>query len=135
MNNINQLARHQTFQLQILNCGHAFGICNEHKQRCFDRKQKFWCPECGKECYYGDTELDRARQEVIRLKSNLDWANSRAADARQTAEHERRRAAAIKGVLTKTKKRIGQGVCPCCNRQFQNLERHMTCKHPNYKTE
>lgn len=22
--------------------------------------------------------------------------------------------------------------CPCCNRTFQNLQRHMTSKHPDY---
>lgn len=33
------------------------------------------------------------------------------------------------------KKRVGNGVCPCCNRTFENLSRHMSCKHPEYKTE
>lgn len=42
---------------------------------------------------------------------------------------------ATKGRLTKTKKRIANGVCPCCNRHFVNLERHMTGKHPDYTKE
>jgi hypothetical protein len=31
--------------------------------------------------------------------------------------------------------RIGNGVCPCCNRSFTNLRRHMTTKHPEYPKE
>lgn len=27
-------------------------------------------------------------------------------------------------------KRIHNGVCPCCNRSFVNLQRHMKTKHP-----
>ncbi|HEX9950777.1 MAG TPA: hypothetical protein VGB53_03340 [Rubricoccaceae bacterium] len=41
------------------------------------------------------------------------------------AERQKRRAAAQKGAHTRTKKRIAAGVCPCCNRTFQDLARHM----------
>ena len=48
------------------------------------------------------------------------------------AKHATRRMAAAKGELTKMKKRVGNGVCPCCNRQFVNLQRHMATQHPGY---
>jgi hypothetical protein len=28
---------------------------------------------------------------------------------------------------------VANGVCPCCNRTFQNLARHMAGKHPDYE--
>lgn len=37
-----------------------------------------------------------------------------------------------RGVVTKTKNRIGKGVCPCCNRTFVELARHIATKHPDY---
>jgi hypothetical protein len=37
---------------------------------------------------------------------------------------------AARGQLTKFKKRVGRGVCPCCNRHFKDLARHMESKHP-----
>ena len=43
-----------------------------------------------------------------------------------------RSAAAYKGHLTRVKRRVGNGVCPCCNRTFKNLADHMTTKHPDY---
>lgn len=41
-----------------------------------------------------------------------------------------------KGVVTKQRKklqRVSAGVCPCCNRSFQNLSRHMENQHPEFK--
>lgn len=31
--------------------------------------------------------------------------------------------------------RAAAGVCPCCNRTFEQLGRHMTTKHPEYVKE
>lgn len=35
--------------------------------------------------------------------------------------------------LERHKKRTRNGVCPCCNRSFVNLQRHMKTKHPESK--
>ncbi len=35
--------------------------------------------------------------------------------------------------LTKAKTRAKNGVCPCCNRTFAALARHMKAKHPDFK--
>ena len=39
---------------------------------------------------------------------------------------------AQKGVTTRLKNRVQKGVCPCCNRYFAQLQRHMTTQHPNF---
>jgi chemotaxis response regulator CheB len=44
-----------------------------------------------------------------------------------TREHS-----ATRAQLTKTKKRVANGVCPCCNRTFKQLARHMKAKHPEF---
>jgi len=31
--------------------------------------------------------------------------------------------------------RTSKGVCPCCNRQFQNMASHMKTKHPDFRRE
>jgi hypothetical protein len=57
---------------------------------------------------------------------------------RELLEHEQRSHAATRGHVTRKKKqlaRVAHGVCPCCNRHFTNLERHMTTKHPDFATE
>lgn len=51
---------------------------------------------------------------------------------REAAQHQSR---AFKGVVTKLKKRAANGVCPCCNRTFVDLARHMAGKHPTFLAE
>lgn len=40
--------------------------------------------------------------------------------------------AATRGHVVRQAKRAAAGVCPCCNRTFQQLARHMKAKHPSY---
>jgi hypothetical protein len=91
----------------------------------------FWCPN-GHQIHYYETELDKLRKEKDRLQR---VAESRAESLRITRgqrDAAQRSASALKGVVTKTKKRIGNGTCPCCNRHFANVERHMQSQHPEY---
>lgn len=80
-----------------------------------------------------------AQKQIRNLKSQLDSAIRRAdtasrradmaEDSRQHVENQLR---ATKGVVTKIKKRVSKGVCPCCNRSFENLKNHMESQHPEY---
>jgi hypothetical protein len=87
----------------------------------------FYCP-VGHKMSYGEGETER-------LKRRLESANARAIHAEDQRRAAERRTAAYKGQVTKIKKRVGNGVCPCCNRHFANVERHMENKHPGYSDE
>ena len=78
------------------------------------------------------SENEKVRQERDRLRQQLAQKNDEIQLQRDLKEHERNRVIAFKGVITKTKKRISGGACPCCNRTFQNLARHMATKHKDY---
>lgn len=87
----------------------------------------------------GETDEDKLRRERDRLTQKLaekdDEIRSAWASANQQAEWRKageRKLSAAKGQITKIKKRVHQGVCPCCNRQFANLQFHMHAKHPGY---
>lgn len=77
-------------------------------------------------------ERDALKQDQARLIEERDAAQRREARQRERAEHNQRSANAYKGVATKLKKRAVAGVCPCCNRHFRELERHMASKHPAF---
>lgn len=62
-------------------------------------------------------ERDRLKQDAARLEGELAMQRNRADEAEKRVVQIRRRAAA--------------GVCPCCNRTFLNVQRHMKTKHPN----
>ncbi len=82
--------------------------------------------------YSQDNEAEQLRKQLKRAEEGRDWQREMRLTAEKDAAHQRRKAAAARGQLTKTKKRIAKGICPCCNRSFVNLERHMTGQHPDY---
>lgn len=101
----------------------------------------FFCPN-GHQLSYRDSENDRVRRERDQLKQREAWYAERLKEARQRADRERgaretaeRQASARKGQITRLKNRAAAGVCPCCNRSFENLRRHMSSKHPHFVVE
>jgi hypothetical protein len=89
--------------------------------------QTFYCPNGDPRCYR-DSETDKLRRKVDALERGKRFAEER-------ATREKRRAAAARGQVTKLRNRVGNGVCPCCNRSFTNLRRHMASKHPEFKSD
>lgn len=83
-------------------------------------------------CPLGHAGYPAGKSVADRLREELERANSRAANWRSNAERAQRQVAARKGQITKLKKRVAAGVCPCCARTFQNLARHMAGQHPDY---
>jgi hypothetical protein len=67
------------------------------------------------------------------LEDQLRAAEARAVHADDQRKMAERSAAALRGEVTKMRKRAGNGVCPCCNRHFANVQRHMASKHPHYR--
>lgn len=49
------------------------------------------------------------------------------------AQAERDQRLAAERELKKIQTRVKGGVCPCCNRSFVQLTRHMKTKHPDYE--
>jgi hypothetical protein len=72
-----------------------------------------------------ESELDRAKQRAAALTAELDQERARA-NAAISRENQLREEAA------KAKKRAAAGVCACCKRSFQNVNRHMRNQHPDF---
>ena len=92
----------------------------------------FYCPRGHRQWYTGkshDAKLKEKQEEIERLRRLREEDRKYAS---QRLEFERNSKRAIKGHLTRTKRRVGNGVCPCCNRTFKDLARHMKGQHPDY---
>lgn len=119
-------------------CKTVFAMSDEIHAASLQRREKFsfYCPN-GHEQWYvtGETEVEKMRRErdaaVQRVAQWQDYER----EARERAERAERRVAAAKGQVTKLKKRASNGVCPCCNRTFADLARHMAGKHPGFVAE
>lgn len=67
--------------------------------------------------------------EAMRLRKMLDAANKdNTAMAQQVRDAQLAEQRAV-DEAKRIKRRVKAGVCPCCNRTFQNLARHMATKH------
>ena len=98
----------------------------DFQQRQFDNGEE----QRGIYCPLGHQHIKAGTGKAKRLQRDLERSEARASERLAELETERRRHSATKGQLTKVKKRIGKGVCPCCNRHFTNVERHMERQHP-----
>jgi ssDNA-binding Zn-finger/Zn-ribbon topoisomerase 1 len=86
----------------------------------------WYCPN-GHGLAFTKTKADKLAEELAKEKEHTQyWMNRKNEIDRELT--------AKKGELTKLKKRVTHGVCPCCNRSFVNLQRHMKTKHPEAAT-
>lgn len=107
-------------------CGVNFAFTLDfYNQRLRDHKNWF-CPNGHTRHFSGPSEADKLRAELERKEQMLAAANSRAT----TAETERQQ---VGRAHKRMRERVMNGVCPCCNRTFQNLMSHMKTEHPDFK--
>jgi hypothetical protein len=98
-------------------CGMVFAMPESLIARRKSDGKSFYCPSGHVQAF--------VQSEAQRLRALLDQANRR--NTELAAECTR---------VTREKQRIEQriaaGVCPCCNRTFQNLARHIASKHKEF---
>lgn len=72
---------------------------------------------------------DKLRTEKAQMERELQAKLNQETHLRLVAEKS------LKSEITKRRKiekRVANGVCPCCNRTFEDLARHMSTKHKDY---
>lgn len=83
-------------------------------------------------CPLGHVWIFSGTPAVDKERKRREAAEARAQAIQDQLDAAERAHSATKGQLTKARKRIGKGVCPCCNRHFVNVERHMSTQHPGF---
>lgn len=116
------------------NCGVLFAMEYWRTKRLQENHQTFYCPNGHGQSYTGPTEADRLKGQLEAARSLAVREADRRREAEARTEAERRSSAAYKGHVTRIRNRIANGVCPAgCNRHFDNVERHIASKHPDFK--
>lgn len=115
-------------------CGTVFAVAGNLLRRFKDTGDTFYCPLGHGQVFTKTTQqkLDEALAQARRARQE---AEARIGAIRDQAEAAERSNRALRGQNTKLRKRVSAGVCPCCNRSFQNLARHMTGQHPGFAEE
>lgn len=117
--------------VECYKCHVLFGMTEDFNRRAHETGTTFYCTN-GHGQSYCETENARLKKQVEAAKAEVEsWKarNEQKARALVSRDHVIR---AERGAKTKLKKRIAAGLCPCCNRTFQNLAGHMKGQHPEY---
>lgn len=113
-------------------CHMDFGVTRSFQRERRNDHAWFYCPVGHPQRYSGKSDLERTKAELEAARkiaeNERDWRRREQAD-RKRAERQR---SAARGQITKIKRRVGHGVCPCCSRSFTDLARHMAGQHPEY---
>jgi hypothetical protein len=113
-------------------CGIALAIPEDlHWIATRHKHHTVYCP-LGHKFVYGNTTEERLAETEAELKKE----RQRRVATTRLLRHEERSHAATRGHVTRKRKqleRVSNGVCPCCNRSFTDLRKHMKTKHPEYK--
>lgn len=99
------------------------------ENRRYDKKP-WYCPN-GHEWSFQEGEFDRVRRERDQLKQETARLEDERRMALATANEQAEQRKKAERELKRVRARFDGGVCPCCNRTFQNVARHMKSKHPN----
>lgn len=117
--------------IECCSCHCFFGMSKDMYERARDDGTSFCCPN-GHSQSYTKNEVTRLREQVNRLTHQVEQREAAILDVQAQRNHERARAIVYRGHVTRIKNRVAKGVCPCCQRTFCNLARHMETKHPDY---
>ncbi len=116
-------------------CGGVYAISERYRAHAQEHGLTWNCPYC-------QIPWGFVKSEAAKLREQLAQADAAIAKQRAELERERSRIAmernsnrVLRGHLTRHKKRAAAGVCPCCQRTFENVARHMKTKHPHYAKE
>lgn len=112
-------------------CAVPFAMSDSFVYSARKKHKTFFCPN-GCCLRFGESDEDKLKKQLARERAEHDQTRAEEKHQRRLRETSERRRSALKGQVTKIKNRVGKGACPCCNRFFKNLHRHMASKHPDY---
>lgn len=115
-------------------CGVVYGIPEALADACRADGSKYYCPN-GHSLGWQESDAERERKRADVLQRRLDSSQDTANRYREKAEQERRTAIALRGHLTRIRRRIANGVCPvpgCKRSGFKQVMAHIASQHADW---
>lgn len=130
-----------TDQLVIVECclcHMTFAMPGFKQRQCKENGANFFCPN-GHGQVYSETavmRLEREKrqlaQQVEKERSDKAWYIGRLNTEQTSHKHTANQLRGTRAVVTRFKKKIINGRCPCCSHEFKDLRRHMKAQHPDW---
>ena len=103
-------------------CGVVFAFTRDFYDRRKNDRKTWYCPNGHGRAFTGKSEADKLREELERQRQITEAEQARAVRLEQERDQVAR-------AHHRMRTRVMNGVCPCCNRTFQNLLQHMKTEH------
>jgi hypothetical protein len=98
-------------------------------------QQPIYCPLGHQWTRAGKTDSQRLREDLAAKDRTIAAVRAQHDQTRAELRETENRRRAEKAAKTKLKRRVANGVCPCCKRHFDNLQRHIHSQHPEFVSE
>jgi hypothetical protein len=119
----------------ILDCPHCaveFGVQRSLADRRKREGKVIHCPACGKPMGWGESEEDKLAKQLAAAKRETQRLQGTVTHLRDQRDAFERSNRGLRAAGTRLRKRVANGVCPCCKRTFADLGRHMAGQHPDF---
>jgi hypothetical protein len=110
---------------ECIKCGMLFGVPAQWDSKRREDGQTFYCPNGHSQAYI--------EGPVEQLRKALDEEKRRVEAWKRQSEMHEAAAKRAQKEAKRIKTRVGNGVCPCCQRSFVNLQRHISSRHPDFQ--
>lgn len=120
--------------LTVMTCGECsipFAMPQAKYDRC-KRDGEGWCCPNGHRRVFCESDISKLQKQLAIEKESKEYFAKRTDQLYGEKQHVEHQLRAQKGQVTRIKNRVSKGVCPCCNRTFADLARHMESKHPDF---
>lgn len=112
-------------------CGMPFGMTRDYNDQKRRDRTSFHCPNGHAQVYAGKTEEQKLREQLADKQGTIDWYANRNTELHDKITNLKYTNRALKAAKTKIMNRVKNGVCPCCNRTFKDLQSHFKSVHPD----
>lgn len=122
----------KTIELELLNCGGCgtvFGVSKVQVEQLRRTHDTFYCPNGCERHYPQKSEAELLRDQLVEQKRRAEFLEADAQRAMQVRDAQAKQIREMQVAHAKVTSRVSKGVCPCCNRTFRNLARHMATQH------
>ena len=109
-------------------CGIPFAISEHKYNELQESKNTFYCPN-GHGQFYTKSSTSKLKEQIKRLKTENQWIHEACDRLSAQISQAKNDAKTAKSAKTRMLNRIKNGICPCCNRHFDNIHEHMKSKH------
>ena len=106
-------------------CGAQIALTSNFERSLRDDHRTFYCPS-------GHYQNFPAKNEAEKLREALHSAELETTRLAQQVKKAQIEKDAAEKETARLKMRAVAGLCPCCNRTFLQLARHMKSKHPGH---